>query len=90
MTKEQIRLQNDDIDNELCIMSQLQPAGLSNPRANPHFLVWECAEDTHNEYIATEFAANGPLQDYAGESLSFTDPDSNGKHSERAYTPIHS
>ena len=69
MTKEQIRLQNDDIDNELRIMSQLQPAGLSHPRANPHFLVWECAEDAHNEYIATEFAVNGSLQNYARESL---------------------
>ena len=50
-------------------MARLQPIGLSSPKVNPHFLVWEYGSDLYNEYIATEFAANGSMIQYVRQKV---------------------
>ncbi len=69
MDRQQVLVQNDDIESEVRIMAQLQAAGFDAPLSNAHTLRWECGEDQHNHYIATEFIANGSLVSYAHKKI---------------------
>lgn len=69
MDKRQIQLQSDDIEQEIRIMSQLQPAGINAPLSNPYLIRWEYGEDEHNQYIATEYVSNESLFSYATKKI---------------------
>ncbi|GMF20104.1 unnamed protein product [Phytophthora lilii] len=65
MDRAQVLLQRDDVESEIRVMGQLQMAGLDAPLANEHVVRWEYSSDAYNQYVATEFVANGSLQAYA-------------------------
>ncbi|KAJ0393472.1 hypothetical protein P43SY_003825 [Pythium insidiosum] len=69
MDRAQVIEQKDDIENEIRVMSQLQPRGVDSPLSNAHMIRWEYGSDTFNEYIATEFIANGSLVSYAHKKI---------------------
>ncbi|OQR93688.1 protein kinase [Achlya hypogyna] len=64
MDRHQLLLQRDDVENEIRVMRELQPGGFTGVLQNPHLLQWECANDDANEYIATDYVANGSLLSY--------------------------
>eukprot|EP00644_Phytophthora_capsici_P006290 jgi/Phyca11/549478/estExt2_Genewise1Plus.C_PHYCAscaffold_320317 len=70
MDKTQLKLQHDDVLNEVRVMAQLQPPGFAGVYNSPHFSQWECLADEHNEYIAMDWAANGSLIMYAKRRLT--------------------
>ncbi|KAF4029174.1 Protein kinase domain [Phytophthora infestans] len=70
MDKTQLKLQHDDVLNEVRVMAQLQPPGFSGVYHSPHLSQWECLADEHNEYIAMDWAANGSLIMYAKRRLT--------------------
>ncbi|KAF1789761.1 Protein kinase-like domain [Phytophthora cactorum] len=65
MDRAQVLLQRDDVESEIRVMGQLQMGGLDAPLANEHMIRWEYASDVYNQYVATEYVANGSLQAYA-------------------------
>lgn len=65
MDRAQLIEQRDDVEAEVRVMARLQMAGVDAPLANAHVVRWECAADEHNQYIATEFVANGSLVAFA-------------------------
>ncbi|TMW65921.1 hypothetical protein Poli38472_003686 [Pythium oligandrum] len=69
MDRTQLRVQRDDVDNEIRVMKQLQMSGVEAPLANPHMIRWEYGQDQFNFYIATEFVANGSLVAYAHKKI---------------------
>ncbi|RLN25875.1 hypothetical protein BBJ28_00000856 [Nothophytophthora sp. Chile5] len=69
MDRAQVLLQRDDVENEIRVMAQLQMGGVDAPLSNEYMIRWEYAGDTHNEYLATEFVANGSLQAYAHREI---------------------
>lgn len=69
MDQQQLRLQRDDVENEVRVMAQLQMAGVDAPLSNPYVIRWEHGVDAHNQYLATEFIANGSLQAYAHKKI---------------------
>ncbi|GLE05652.1 hypothetical protein PINS_up014692 [Pythium insidiosum] len=69
MDRAQVIEQKDDIENEIRVMSQLQPRGVDSPLSNAHMIRWEYGSDSFNEYIATEFIANGSLVSYAHKKI---------------------
>ncbi|KAF0692557.1 Aste57867_16369 [Aphanomyces stellatus] len=69
MDRQQLNIQRDDVENELSVMRVLQPGGFTGALSNPHLLQWETAGDDANEYIATDFVANGSLVSYARHRL---------------------
>ncbi|KAF1788551.1 Protein kinase-like domain [Phytophthora cactorum] len=70
MDKTQLKLQHDDVLNEVRAMAQLQPPGFAGVYHSPHLSQWECLADEHNEYIAMDWAANGSLIMYAKRRLT--------------------
>jgi 5'-AMP-activated protein kinase catalytic alpha subunit len=70
MDKTQLKLQHDDVLNEVRVMAQLQPPGFAGLYNSPHFSQWECLADHNNEYIAMDWAANGSLIMYAKRRLT--------------------
>ncbi|KAF1780937.1 Protein kinase-like domain [Phytophthora cactorum] len=70
MDKTQLKLQHDDVLNEVRVMAQLQPPGFAGVYHSPHLSQWECLADEHNEYIAMDWAANGSLIMYAKRRLT--------------------
>lgn len=69
MDRRQLQLQRDDVESEVRVMAQLQAAGVDAPLANPYVIRWEHGQDAHNQYLATEFIANGSLQQYAHKKI---------------------
>lgn len=69
MDQNQLQLQRDDVENEVRVMAQLQMAGVDAPLANPYVIRWEHGQDAHNQYLATEYIANGSLQSYAHKRI---------------------
>lgn len=65
MDRAQVLLQHDDVESEIRVMGQLQMGGLDAPLANEYMIRWEYASDIYNQYVATEYVANGSLQAYA-------------------------
>lgn len=69
MDRAQVLLQRDDVESEVRVMAQLQMGGLDAPLANAHVVRWEYASDAYNQYVATEFVANGSLQAFAHRQI---------------------
>lgn len=69
MDQSQLQLQRDDVESEVRVMAQLQMAGVDAPLANPYVIRWEHGQDAHNQYLATEYIANGSLQSYAHKRI---------------------
>ena len=65
MDRTQVLLQRDDVASERRVMSQLQRNGLDAPLANKYMVRWEYASDGYNQYLATEYVANGSFHAYA-------------------------
>ncbi|KAL3666225.1 hypothetical protein V7S43_009010 [Phytophthora oleae] len=65
MDRAQVLLQRDDVESEIRVMGQLQMAGIDAPLANDYMIRWEYASDAYNQYVATEYVANGSLQAFA-------------------------
>lgn len=65
MDRAQVLLQHDDVESEIRVMGQLQVGGLDAPLANAYMIRWEYASDAFNQYVATEYVANGSLLAYA-------------------------
>ncbi|CAH0484331.1 unnamed protein product [Peronospora farinosa] len=65
MDRTQVLLQRDDVESEIRVMSQLQMGGIDAPLANKYMIRWEYASDVYNQYLVTEYVANGSLQAYA-------------------------
>lgn len=69
MDRHQLQVQRDDVENEIRVMSHLQICGVDSPLSNPYVIRWEHGHDAHNEYLATEYIANGSLQSYAHKKI---------------------
>ncbi|KAF4320429.1 hypothetical protein BBO99_00003068 [Phytophthora kernoviae] len=69
MDRTQVLLQRDDVESEIRVMGQLQMGGIDAPLGNDHMIRWEYASDSYNQYVATEFVANGSLQAYAHRQI---------------------
>ncbi|OQS02432.1 xanthine dehydrogenase [Thraustotheca clavata] len=65
MDRTQLVLQRDDVDNEVRVMHHLQPGGFTGVVHNASLLQWEYSSDEFNEYIATDYVANGSLLAYS-------------------------
>ncbi|CAI5708420.1 unnamed protein product [Hyaloperonospora brassicae] len=65
MDRAQVLLQHDSVEREIRVMRQLQMGGIDAPLANQHMVRWDYASDMYNQYVATEYVANGSLQAYA-------------------------
>jgi 5'-AMP-activated protein kinase catalytic alpha subunit len=65
MDRKQVVAQRDDVEHEVLMMACLQHRGVGEKLKNDHMVRWECGKDKFNEYIVTEFVANGSLVSYA-------------------------
>ncbi|KDO29878.1 serine/threonine protein kinase [Saprolegnia parasitica CBS 223.65] len=84
MDKNLIAIERDDIGNEVRIMAQLQPHGMSTPLRSKHVLRWATTACARNEYIATDYVASGSLSSFlrrAYESML-------KKHAQSALLPL--
>jgi 5'-AMP-activated protein kinase catalytic alpha subunit len=69
MDREQVILQKDDVEGEVRAMAQLQNGGITAALNNRFVLRWEYGEDQYNQYLATEYVANGSLISYASKVI---------------------
>ncbi|TMW56055.1 hypothetical protein Poli38472_008703 [Pythium oligandrum] len=84
MDQAQLQVQGENTVRELEVLQALRPQGFSTKRfdtfqcdAGParfdkdheHFPQWKFLEDTYNQYMLTDFAANGSLMSYTNKRI---------------------
>ncbi|TMW56057.1 hypothetical protein Poli38472_008705 [Pythium oligandrum] len=83
MDRAQLQAQHEDTERERAVMRRLRAEGFRKKRADPlssdaprrfthayeHFPQWCFYEDAQNQYMVTDFAANGSLVQYTSKRL---------------------